>query len=510
MQKTIQKLICTCLVLTLLLSAAPIYANIPAQRFLFVPIAYEGEILDAMPCSEGLFSVKNESFKSGFIATDGTLKIPFEYANAGSFTGSFAPAAVANGKYGYISKDGLFEIAPAFDSAQDFAGGLALVEKDARAYFIDQTGKAVDFAYTAEYTPVSNFTNGGAWVIDQDGMFRFLKADGNFLNDTRYLWAAKYSDGVCWVSPESGNDFLDFDMQLIDQDGNVLIERGLYTSATAFHEGLCWAKRTADMALVLIDKQGNIVFEVKNAEGIPTPYANGISIGMENGLFTVWNTEGTVIFSSLYYRAVSYGGFSEGCMLVQDTRNEQYYIMQDTAYIAPEKSDTAYRFTHAKEPLQSATFEIALCIGSPLAIVNGEKMYIDAANLNVKAYTANGRTLVPMRFLSENLPGWSITWDYLTESAVLKSDTLSASFKTGTTPLEYIQFNAAKKQYDYLTKPLDQPPVISDGRMFLPVRALSELMGVNVFYDERGLVVFSNTRNTLTYEDATQLLTQFE
>lgn len=500
-----------CLVLTLIFTVATsTFAYTPTQRFTFTPIAYEGAILDAMPCSEGLFSAKNESFKSGFIDTNGQVQIPFAYTEAGSFNAGLAPASVDGGRYGFITKDGLYEIAPAFDSATALTDGLALVEKNTRAFYIDKTGKEVSLESVSAHTPVTAFSDGVAWVLGADGFYRLTNTQGKLKDDTAYTRAAPFCDGVCWTASADAPDSWSFDLQLIDTHGTVLIPSGQYADVHTFSEGVCWVKRKSDNMLVLIDKSATELFYVKDCEGFPTPYANGISVGLENGLFTVWNTEGTVIFSSLNYRAVSYGGFSEGCMLVQDMRDGKYYIMRDTAYTAPEATEKKYSFTYAQTKKQSTDFEIALLLGTPYALVDGQKVYIDAGNPNVCSFTQNGRTLVPMRFLSENLPGWSITWDYLSESAILRSDTLSASFKTDISNLSYIRFNADKKQYDTLNKTLDQPPIIANDRMFLPVRAISELMDVNVFYDERGLVVFSNTRTNLTNEDATQLLTLFE
>ncbi len=480
------------------------------NRFTFIPIEYDGKISDALPCSDGLFAIKNEAFKTGYLAADATLKIPFAFSDGGSFSAGLAPAMVANGKYGYINKYGLFEIAPAYDSANAFSDGLSLVEKDTQAFYIDATGKKVSFATQADYTPISSYHDGSVWVMDANGGYRLLRKDATFLNDVPYLWAGEFSEGVCWVSPESGDDFIDFSMQLIDANGNVLIEKGIYTSATVYKDGVCWAKRTADGKIVLIDKQGSVLFIAENAEAMPTPFANGVSVSMENGLFTLRNPEGIVLFSSLKYRAINYGGFSEGSLLVHNTTEDKYYIMRDNRYVPEEKFIAAHEFGYCETYGKGNRFEIVFRLGSPFAIVNGEKMYIDAANPNVKAFTQNDRTLIPMRFLSEHLPGWRITWDYITESAVLQSDTLSASFKDGVRLLSYIQFNPEKKQYDSLTKSLDQPPLILDGRMFLPVRALSELMEVNVFYDARGLVVFSNTIENLSEADATQLLATFE
>ncbi len=503
-----KKYICLILVLLFCLSAFSGFAAVPSARFSFALIDYDGEILDALPCSNGMFASKNETFKSGFIGKDGKVKIGFDYVDALSFAEGLAPVTRTGGTYGYINTDNLFVIPPTFDNAGEFQDGLALVEKNTKSFYIDKTGNALLFADKAEYYPVSSYANGVCWVVTADGTYRLLGADGNFVKDTNYIWVSSFNDDVCWVSTNYGEDFLDFEMQLIDAKGTTLIPSGQYTSAGAFNDGVCWAKRSLDNTLVLIDKNGNELFSAPDTEGIPTPYNNGISVGFENGLFIVRDLKGTIIFSSLNYRAISYGGFSEGCMLVQDMRNGKYYIMLDNNYTAPVQTQPTHNFAYAPVQTSEDLFEIALLIDSPNALVNGIKTHIDEDNLDIKTFTAQDRTLVPMRFLSENLPGWSITWDSLSTSAILKSDHLHAAFRENEEQLNYLKFNTETKQYENCSKSLDQPPILSNGRMFLPVRALSEVMDVNVFYDARGLVVFSNTRETLTQTDATMLLEQ--
>jgi WG containing repeat len=46
-------------------------------------------------------------------------------------------------KFGYIGKDGKFKIQPTFDNAEKFSGGLALVTKEKREFFINAQGKEI-------------------------------------------------------------------------------------------------------------------------------------------------------------------------------------------------------------------------------------------------------------------------------------------------------------------------------------------------------------------------------
>jgi PKD repeat protein len=53
---------------------------------------------------------------------------------------------------------------------------------------------------------------------------------------------------------------------------------------------------------------------------------------------------------------------------------------------------------------------IELWIGNNTARVNGEYKYIDPSNLNVKPIIISGRTMLPIRFIAENL-GCKVDWD---------------------------------------------------------------------------------------------------
>ena len=61
---------------------------------------------------------------------------------------------------------------------------------------------------------------------------------------------------------------------------------------------------------------------------------------------------------------------------------------------------------------------IKLQIGNKLAYVNGEYKQLDPQNSNVKPEITNGRTMIPLRFVSENL-GCTVDWDGTTKTIML-------------------------------------------------------------------------------------------
>lgn len=112
------------------------------------------------------------------------------------------------------------------------------------------------------------------------------------------------------------------------------------------------------------------------------------------------------------------------------------------------------------------------------AMINQKKMKLDSDG-RIHVVTKNGRTLVPARFIAEQL-GASVHWDPPTQTVTIKSDG------------KEIQLEAAKAQMrvNDMVLELDVPAEIRYGRVFLPLRSLSEALGREVVYD-KGLIVIS-------------------
>ena len=105
-------------------------------------------------------------------------------------------------------------------------------------------------------------------------------------------------------------------------------------------------------------------------------------------------------------------------------------------------------------------------------LVNGEKIQTDTP-----AVIENGRTLVPLRAISDSL-GCDVSWDGENQGiTVTDGESLfftwigrDYAFKTSATEIEK-------------TSVLDVPPVIMSSRTMVPVRAVSEIFGATVNWD---------------------------
>lgn len=86
------------------------------------------------------------------------------------------------------------------------------------------------------------------------------------------------------------------------------------------------------------------------------------------------------------------------------------------------------------------------------------------------AYIENGRTMVPLRFISEAL-GEKIDWKADTKTVIVGDN--KASLVIGEK-----EINANGKKIA-----IDSPAVIKDSRTFVPLRAISEILGAKVDWD---------------------------
>ncbi len=114
-----------------------------------------------------------------------------------------------------------------------------------------------------------------------------------------------------------------------------------------------------------------------------------------------------------------------------------------------------------------AVTEVKLTIGSMTGYVNGEAKALDAAPV-----IRNARTMLPVRFVAENL-GATVGWDGTTSTVTVS---------TATAKLEIVIGKAtAKVNGTEIT--LDSPAFIENSRTYLPVRFVAENLGATVAWD---------------------------
>lgn len=126
---------------------------------------------------------------------------------------------------------------------------------------------------------------------------------------------------------------------------------------------------------------------------------------------------------------------------------------------------------------------VAMLEGSSIAYANSQKKDIDPDNPSIKPIMVNDRTMVPLRFISENIGG-EISWN---------ADTMEATVLYNHVPI-VVKIGSDKMTVGEKTVTLDSPAFTEGGRTYVPLRVISEAMGKYVSY-KSGLILISDVED---------------
>ncbi len=124
-------------------------------------------------------------------------------------------------------------------------------------------------------------------------------------------------------------------------------------------------------------------------------------------------------------------------------------------------------FNTVTNGVPTAKTEVKLTIGKMEGYVNGVAKTLDAAPV-----IRNSRTMLPVRFVAENL-GATVGWDGATSTVTVTTDTTKLEIKIG----------ATKAKINGTEVALDSPAFIENSRTYLPVRFVAENLGAEVAWD---------------------------
>ncbi len=143
----------------------------------------------------------------------------------------------------------------------------------------------------------------------------------------------------------------------------------------------------------------------------------------------------------------------------------------------------------AKPIVQTLGGSVALRINSAAAFAGGQRTFVDVNNDAVVPFTENGRTLVPVRFISENF-GAQVDWNEVEQLVTVRYKNKTIQLRLGDNIMDV---NGEKVT-------LDVPAKTYNDRTLIPLRALVEALGKYVFWDDRGLIIISDEE--ASYEEA--------
>lgn len=168
----------------------------------------------------------------------------------------------------------------------------------------------------------------------------------------------------------------------------------------------------------------------------------------------------------------------------QKMRSKNYHVEvgPKNVRIVSSQSTGDGKFVPVKERLKNA---VLLYIGSPKAYVGDRETLVDTDNSEVKPFITEGRTLVPVRFISEKL-GAAVAWDGATSTVTVTLEEQTVRLVLG----------SSKMLVNDQEVLLDVPAASINGRTFIPLRALTEALGKKVFFD-RDLIIISDWENII-------------
>ena len=132
---------------------------------------------------------------------------------------------------------------------------------------------------------------------------------------------------------------------------------------------------------------------------------------------------------------------------------------------------------------------VTLRLNKTKAIQNGIKTTID--DVGTKPFTISGKTMLPIRFVSEKL-GAKVTFVSNTQPITVKYGAITVEFKLNSKQMKIIEGGKTT------TITLEVAAQLVDGKTYIPLRALGQSLGFHIYYDaDTEIIVVNNPDMTV-------------
>ena len=131
--------------------------------------------------------------------------------------------------------------------------------------------------------------------------------------------------------------------------------------------------------------------------------------------------------------------------------------------------------------------ELIMEINNNRAVLGDEVLFVDSKNPDVVPFIVDGRTLVPVRFISEAL-GFAVNWDEESQTVTLINSEKMVKLTIDSRVMT-VESGMSIEIFE-----LDVPPQIINARTFLPLRAIAEnALGFEVYWDGISVIIISQS-----------------
>lgn len=178
----------------------------------------------------------------------------------------------------------------------------------------------------------------------------------------------------------------------------------------------------------------------------------------------------------------------------------QYYLCESNGvygFIDSERLTLGWRNPTELSQKQLSDAEAALnksliiSIGSKKSMIFGKEVSCDEPII-----TASGNTMVPIKNITA-VSGGKLSWNDSEKTAVATAGTAEM---TASAESDIITINGKENKYP-------EKCFIRNGRMYVPLRALTDMLGLKVYYFGKGMPILASAES-LTYESAKHIITK--
>lgn len=164
--------------------------------------------------------------------------------------------------------------------------------------------------------------------------------------------------------------------------------------------------------------------------------------------------------------------------------DEEYQKTQQAREWENENTNLKYKNASAFGDFSKIENAVCLYLNHPYGLSNTKRVPIDSENADVVPFVENNRTLVPVRFISEQM-GADVSYDMETQKVTIKKDSDTIEMTLGSNK---IYKNGVETEIDVCANAYNN-------RTFVPLRACAEALGKEVFWDSLGLIIISDTED---------------
>lgn len=339
----------------------------------------------------------------GFVDKSGREIVKPVYDEAFDFSEGLAAVKKQN-KWGFVNKLGKEIIKPQFDNVYSFSEGLASVSKNDKWGFIDKSGKLV---INYQYESIIQYFNGGlAQLYKPNVGYVYIDKKGNVVLKHKYDYAGEFQDGVAVVTKhfyDAKGQFLYARDGLINKKGHEIIKPKYEQILHDFHEGLIRVIAT-DGKMGFIDKNGREIIKPQFESVLD--FSEGLAAVKKDGKY----------------------GYILNPLVIKVKINDEYVmfdqlpVTQNSRTLVPmrgifERLGAEIEWDNKNNTViaKKDGIRIVVPINSKYITINDKQVEMD-----ISAQIINGRTLVPIRFVSEALNA-DIKWDEQSKTVMINT-----------------------------------------------------------------------------------------